>query len=175
MFYTFNNVEHINRSFSTSWCKRNQTYLNNHMPACTVNYEGHDPLHPPAMKDPIVTWFQWKKCTFMIQQKKHLCVHWKQIQIQSDKWKLFSIYTAFLSLCIFIMKCAQKCFHNSVFSILSWICSLLPVFPLQWVQPAPLCVERRTRLKYSRACWTASQLKVSPSHLASKRLSQPQI
>lgn len=175
MFYTFNNVEHINRSFSTSWCKRNQAYLNNHMPACTVNYEGHDPLHPPATKDPIVTWFQWKKCTFMIQQKKHLYVTENRFKFsQTNERAVFNI-TAFLSLCIFIMKCAQKCFHSSVFSILSSICSLLPVFPLQWVQPAPLCVERRTHLKYSRACWTASQLKVSPSHLASKRLSQPQI
>lgn len=63
------------------------------MPACTVNYESHNPLHPPAMKDPIVTWFQWKKCTFMIRQKKHLYVHWKQIQIQSDKWKSCFQYT----------------------------------------------------------------------------------
>lgn len=28
-----------------------------------------------------------KKCMYMIQQKRWLYVHWKQIQIQLDKWK----------------------------------------------------------------------------------------
>lgn len=148
------------------------------MPACTVNYEVDYSKSPPS------SCHERSHCNMVSMKKVHVHDAAEKASVCSLKTdsnsvrqmkELFSIYTAFLSLCIFIMKCAQKCFHNSVFSILSWICSLLPVFLLQWVQPAPLCVERRTRLKYSRACWTASQLKVSPSHLASKRLSQPQI